>query len=90
MQKWEYCTVGPIKKLSYGHHPELVQFTPEGLKRTRIQAPRGVDEDNMLAQTIAQLGEWGWEMIGCAEVSGGVHDELMHVLYFKRPKQQNS
>lgn len=87
MQKWEYCAVGPIKKLSYSHHPELVRFTVEGCKRSRLQAPRGVDEDDVLAQTIAQLGEWGWEMIGCAAVSGGVQEEVMHILYFKRPKQ---
>jgi hypothetical protein len=87
MQKWDYCAVGPIRKLSNGHYPELVHFTSEGSKKTRIQAARGVDEGDALAQAIAQLGEWGWEMIGCGAMSGGVHDEQMHILYFKRPKQ---
>ena len=85
MHKWEYCAVGPIKNVFYGHYPELVRFTKEGSKKTRIQGTRDIDEGDILAQTIAQLGEWGWEMISCGTVAKGVQEEPMHILYFKRP-----
>jgi len=43
--------------------------------------PKGIEERDAVAQLIAQLGEEGWEMVGCGSLQ-----ERKHCIYFKRPK----
>jgi hypothetical protein len=82
MQKWEYCAVGPLEGLSMGRHPYLCHFTVEGQRLSRIEKTRGISERDMVAQTITQLGNDGWEMVGCGTMWKGDR----HLLYFKRPQ----
>lgn len=83
MQKWEYCTVGPIKGNLEGHYPRLVILSESGMVVTKILGIRGLSEDQILAQTIARLGGEGWELVSCG--STGWREENRHMLYFKRP-----
>jgi len=83
MSKWEYCAVHSVladAKYQYltcydGWQRALDYFTVTGGNRTEIK--KGPDA---LAQAIAELGEQGWEMVGCGNVY------TFHVIYFKRPK----
>ena len=88
MQQWEYLTVGPIKRAHgfEGDYPYLTQLTNTGRKVARIAGKGGIAEGEVFATTIAQLGEDGWEMVGCGTVNGTTAGSVMHVLYFKRPK----
>ncbi len=81
MQQWEYCAVGPVQSHSQPHYATVIRFTNEGRRLSKIQGTRDMDSAQVLAQIIAQLGEEGWEMVGCGMIS----DER-HMLYFKRPK----
>lgn len=77
MQKWEYCVVVGLSRLTterYMHpdYPALWTLTPSGVNYKLMGKP----ESEELAKTIAQLGEEGWEMVGA---SGSF-------VYFKRPK----
>jgi hypothetical protein len=87
MQKWEHCCVGPIKESSgwKGHYPKLSFFEPDGLEEESIKASGGSTEEDVLAATIARLGEEGWEMVGCGTLGSG-QGINMHYLYFKRPQ----
>lgn len=57
-----------MQKWEYYYH-----FTSSGLQADKLS---GWDELTRTAKTIAQLGEEGWEMVGCITLT----------LYFKRPK----
>ncbi len=84
MQKWEYCMIGPIKSTitgPEGYYPYTVHLTDKGLAKTRIEGAGILSEISILAQTVAKLGEEGWEMVGC----GNTGDS--HYLYFKRIKE---
>jgi hypothetical protein len=88
MQKWEYCTVGPIEYSSSSwkwipNEPARIIFTRKGVKEQGF----GLDESSSLkdvqdavAAVLAELGEQGWEMVGCGSVFAAGH-----FLYFKRP-----
>jgi len=89
VQKWEYCVVrGNYYWLSDGY---LEKMTDKGREIvsdfTAIlkNQPKGTKlrPDAVAAQTIAQLGEEGWELVG---IHGGDASSEV-VLYFKRPKQ---
>jgi hypothetical protein len=84
MQRWEYCTIGPFKGPAEGDVPRLVQFTREGPKTIRLDKPLGIGEAGTISQAIARLGDEGWEMVGCGNVG-----QVLHILYFKRPKPAN-
>jgi hypothetical protein len=88
MQKWEHCCVGPIKESSgwKGHYPRLFFFETDGLEVESIRASGGSTEEDVLAATIARLGEEGWEMVGCGALGGASQGNNMHYLYFKRPQ----
>jgi len=83
MQRWEYCVVGYIKGRLEGDYPRLIMLTNRGQEQRRIEGTRELLERDVLAQTIARLGEDGWEMVGCGNVG-----EHTHVIYFKRPKAE--
>lgn len=92
-QKWEYCAVGPVKvsQTLEGHYPWMINFKNEGLYANRIQKQGQLNERDILAQTIAKLGDEGWEMVGMGTVPGagsGEHNEPAHLIYFKRPKSE--
>jgi len=90
MQKWEYCAIAGVSKRGsglYPRYPALIQFTLQGC----VERPIKGDEINLLAQTIAHLGEQGWEMVGTGAHSlgsslGSGTTETNHIIYFKRPK----
>jgi hypothetical protein len=90
MQQWEYCVVGPVKSLGSeglkGYYPTLAFLTREGPRNTSLS---GGNEALKIAQTIAQLGEEGWELTSCGSIlavgGGGAPN---HLPYFKRKKQQ--
>jgi len=68
--KWEYCAIrasinGEVKKLKY------FSSTPDA---------KVVDIDDV-HQSIAKLGEDGWEMVTLAQIS----QPDARVYYFKRP-----
>lgn len=93
MQKWEYCAIGPIKDALgnwLGSSPRLYSFLPEGLRRDSIGKPimLASKQADVLARIIAQLGDDGWEMVGCG--SAGDEHGIVHYLYFKRAKQNDS
>jgi hypothetical protein len=80
MTKWEFCSIYPIEEYRHWLVPYgdgfKETFTLEGGKREEVP-----DDPHDLARSIAQLGEDGWELVGCGNVS-----EVRHALYFKRPK----
>ena len=76
MQNWEYCAIGRISWAEEGISslkPVLSRITADG------QEVNGIG--GSVAQTIAQLGDEGWEMVGCGNAGPGYH-----VIYLKRPK----
>jgi len=80
VQKWEYCVIGAVHRLSgdrllLGDRAGVEHFSAGA---RAVRAFRSHDE---LGQAIAQLGDEGWEMVGCGNTGEG-----SHVLYFKRPK----
>lgn len=86
MAKWEYCAVAGIYK--FQHHrefdttyPAVWYFTLDGVRTVEITGGN-IKENIETARVIAQLGEEGWEMTGCATMSEGTY----HILYFKRVK----
>ena len=79
MQKWEYCVVGPIKQNFMGYYPQITFFTSEGEQTKSISDEKGMSETEILARTLASLGNDGWEMVGC-----GSTGRETHLLYFKR------
>ena len=84
MQEWEYCVIGPIKKEGQGHYPVLAHLTQKGRQAHKIRRTKETKEADVLAMTIAGLGDAGWEMVGCGNIGLDVHS-----LYFKRPKQES-
>ncbi len=88
MQKWEYCTLGPIEYSSTSwkwipNEPTRIVFTTKGVKEQGFH----INEDHSLkdvqdevSTALAQLGEQGWELVGCGSVFAAGH-----FLYFKRP-----
>ena len=83
MTKWEYCAVSGIVRGGDTYLSCLIRFTPDGVVRTRLKKTRSESEQTVVAQTIAKLGEDGWEMVSAVS-EGGPFDS--HSLYFKRPK----
>ena len=89
MTKWEYCVItgGKSKQPGFGTFcPGFVLFTKSGpkIKNLRGRGPDGSSEEDRVVRLIAQLGEVGWEMVGCGS-TGGVAGESHHSIYFKRP-----
>ena len=94
MQKWEYCAVTEISandnKLNT-YFPSLIQFIKQGshieeirsIHKAKKTKRRGllISEEELVAKTIFELGEQGWEMVGMGN-TGPNH----HMVYFKRPK----
>lgn len=77
MSTWEYCAVIGIDRVTPGRHlhplyPAIWYFTKEGVQVVELKG----NEAKEVAQTIARLGEEGWEMVGCEPLA----------VYFKRPK----
>lgn len=84
MQRWEYCAITGFRPMGDGitsSYPTLITFTTNGLESLTREI-RGYDEATKVAALIAQLGEEGWEMVGCSDQAS----ITTHVLYFKRPK----
>jgi hypothetical protein len=82
MQKWEYCAIAGVHASIpeadlYALFPTLQIFSKEGTKYKEISK----DDPDDLGKIIADLGEQGWEMVGCGSVGNGG----THALYFKRP-----
>ena len=88
MQKWEYCTLGPIEFSSASwkwipNEPTRIVFTSKGMKEEgfKVDSTSSLKEvQDEVAQVLANLGEQGWEMVGCGAVFASGH-----FLYFKRP-----
>ncbi len=86
--KWEYCAVIGIQSAGrtlYPRLPAIWYFTASGVNVTEIKG----QEVTLVAQTITQLGEQGWEMVGCGPMAGSSSErsaEITHAIYFKRPK----
>jgi hypothetical protein len=84
MPKWEYCLltgvfISPGDNVLACQNSRLYGITSKGLElitdfRTR---PKGIDERMIVAQTIFQLGNDGWELAGIGGTAG---------MMFKRPK----
>lgn len=87
MPKWEYCAIVGLsrydKRLVPGD-PAIWRFTPTGIEVVDIRGQQDVEAAEV-AQSIATLGEQGWEMVGCGNTS-----QFHHVVYFKRPKPECS
>ena len=91
MSKWEYCAVVGLRKpLSNRQldpkYPAIWYFTPSGVVINEITGGKGL-ETKEIGRVIANLGEQGWEMVGCANVveGGSNSTDSSHCLYFKRP-----
>lgn len=82
MQKWEYCIVTGIVPWSGGLDSEdhLQYFGTASPEITYFGHTTPQQRPQVLAQTIARLGEEGWEMVGCAFAG-----HRGHHIYFKRP-----
>lgn len=82
MQKWEYCAISGLQGLQTSY-PRMYLFTHNGMEIVADfkKRPKGVPERDAVGQLIARLGDEGWEMIGTGNI-----DEVMHCIYFKRPK----
>lgn len=85
MAKWEYCAVVGLRRSGNNtvtsYYPSVEYFTAKGVQTVPIRGDTREDEIASLARTIAQLGEEGWEMVGC-----GNNSEVTHSIYFKRLK----
>jgi hypothetical protein len=85
MSKWEYCVVVGLRRSGNNtvttYYPSVEYFTPQGMEVVEVHHQNKRDEITQLVQTIAQLGEEGWEMVGC-----GNNSEVTHSIYFKRLK----
>jgi hypothetical protein len=83
MQKWEYCIVTGVVPLVGGLDSEdyLQYFGTDAPEITYCRRTRELRRPQVLSQTLAQLGEDGWEMVGCAFAG-----HRGHHIYFKRPK----
>jgi hypothetical protein len=87
MQKWEYCTLGPIEFSSTSwkwipNEPTRIKFTrngmvEEGFKIDDTSSLKDVQDE--VAKVITKMGDEGWEMVGCGAVFASGH-----FLYFKR------
>ena len=85
MQQWEYCAIsflelpagerGPLQV----RYPVVERFSQGGgeLEGWDIDGSGWAD----ISERIFQLGEQGWEMVGCSDT------ESYHVIYFECPKQ---
>jgi hypothetical protein len=84
-QKWEYCVVGPIKNSVEweGQFPKQMFLTSEGVTELIVKGVRSMNERHMLAKTISDMGDEGWEMVSTGAVN---MTYTAHFLYFKRPK----
>ena len=88
MQKWEYCTLGPVEYSSTTwkwapNEPARIVFTSKGVMEEGININGDSslkDVQDEVAAVLARLGEEGWEMVGCGSVFAAGH-----FLYFKRP-----
>jgi hypothetical protein len=85
MQKWEYCVITGIVPWAGGLDSEehLQYFGRDCPEATDFKRASARHRPQLLADTIAQLGEDGWEMVGCAFAG-----HRGHHLYFKRPKSE--
>lgn len=76
IQKWEYCFLEKI-----GDHNLALNFTKkDGLEIVELKE-KTKNYNQILGNTISELGENGWEMVGCGNTG-----EHTHKIYFKRPK----
>lgn len=80
--QWEYCAVVGVFHSYMNRHlapkyPAIWRFTPNGVQVTEIKSR----DPEQVTLTIAQLGEEGWEMVGCGNL-----DVAEHAIYFKRPR----
>ena len=88
MQKWEYCTIGPIEFSSTSwkwlpNEPTRIRFSMKGMVEEAFkldQTSSVKDVQDEVAKVLAELGEESWEMVGCGAVFASGH-----FLYFKRP-----
>ena len=85
MPKWKYCAVAGIIKFHSERAfrtiwPSVWYFEPGGVRTVQITGGDN-KEPEQTARVIAQLGEEGWEMVGC----GSADEGSVHILYFKRP-----
>jgi hypothetical protein len=82
MQKWEYCVITGLVPWAEGVDSEdhLQYFGPGPTEIYDFKNTIGRRRPEVIAETIAQLGEQGWEMVGCAFAG-----HRGHHLYFKRP-----
>lgn len=97
--KWEYCVIPMVtmsygKEFT---KPQIWFPKPDGCEFHYLtvdsKPPKDMtDEKRMkdvtkrtaaVMETIARLGEEGWELTGCGYIGGA-----FHMLYFKRPKQE--
>jgi hypothetical protein len=88
MQKWEYCVISGVSTRNEGLHsyyPKVIRLTTEGAEASRLPEEKGAQETDSLAIVIAQMGNEGWELVGCGNTSASYHS-----LYFKRPKDKGA
>jgi hypothetical protein len=93
MQKWEYCVITAMSSDRLAREKpyyvrtrrggkqfgsRVVYFT-ENIQQSLVM--EGTTWADKLTQAISQLGDEGWEMVGCGNVAAAAHS-----LYFKRPK----
>ena len=79
MQKWEYCVVGPINMISGPKGAKLMGQSILKAIAGDYADWTGVIPPDATPHYLAQLGNDGWELVGCG------NDGDKHVLYFKRP-----
>ena len=86
MAKWEYCVITGCRGDTQFHAEQstLGTFAKRGLFTTELGRKEAKDaglphETHLVASKIAQLGEDGWEMVGC-----GACGESSHSIYFRR------
>jgi len=86
MSQWEYCAVVGIFNSFQNRHlspkfPAVWYFAPGGIQIDEIKSK----DVQAVTQTIARLGEEGWEMVGCGNL-----EVAEHAIYFKRRRPQDS
>lgn len=88
MQRWEYCCLAGVQVIPMKgwntSHPRLFRYTARGCELVDDfkHREKGLSEEDVVAMTIARLGEEGWQLTG----GGGLMAPPGYgVLWFMRP-----
>jgi hypothetical protein len=87
MQQWEYCYISGIRingsfETSY---PRITRFSSKNPFIEKVELGKKPHNEEIfgVAESIAKLGEEGWEMVSAATLGSTVY----FTLFFKRLKE---